>query len=181
MSLGYKNFKVLISHAHFDHIGSISDFSPEEIIINQKILHNLQNPKCWALEYLQPKDFQNYDLYQKTKIKLKNTLNFIAQLTPYNSKKIKIGNANLEIIETPGHTDDSIIVNDKTNKIIITGDSLYFGQIYLNCVNSNVKKIKQTLQKIKKLDPDLILPGHNEIIIKNEVSLAIQTWIDKIE
>ena len=44
---------------------------------------------------------------------------------------IDLGNRNIELISLPGHTDESVIVVDHSNKFIFTGDYIYNGELYV--------------------------------------------------
>jgi hydroxyacylglutathione hydrolase len=77
-------------------------------------------------------------------------------------ENISIGELNLEVLYTPGHSEDSIclIVNKES---IITGDTLFV----VNCgrvdlPGSNPEKMYDSLSKVANLDDSLVVyPGHN--------------------
>ena len=85
----------------------------------------------------------------------------------YNSKNLKeginkIGNFTFELINTPGHTMDSITFYFKETKDMFTGDFLFKGTIgRCDLVGSNYKLMEQSIEKIKKYNNDIkIYPGH---------------------
>jgi hydroxyacylglutathione hydrolase len=77
-------------------------------------------------------------------------------------ENISIGELNLEVLYTPGHSEDSIclIVNKES---IITGDTLFVencGRVDLP--GSNPEKMYDSLSKVANLDDSLVVyPGHN--------------------
>jgi len=77
-------------------------------------------------------------------------------------ENISIGELNLEVLYTPGHSEDSIclIVNKKS---IITGDTLFVGNCgRVDLPGSNPEKMYDSLSKVANLDDSLVVyPGHN--------------------
>lgn len=168
---GFKNVKVALTHAHFDHFGGIRYFLPKEIFITKKIYKNIKNKRLFGLEFLNPKDFSEKINYINAKT-IFESYNISAK--PKTINNIKIGKFNFKIIETPGHTDDSVVYFDKNNGILVTGDTLYDGKIYLNFLNSNVKEFKNSLTKINGLNFKTVLPGHNRSLDKNDTKKIIK-------
>ena len=78
--------------------------------------------------------------------------------------KIKIGNRVLKIIQTPGHTKDSICLLG--DGFIFTGDTLFEnGHGRTDLPGSSPKKMEESLKKLSKLlKPGItVYPGHGEI------------------
>jgi glyoxylase-like metal-dependent hydrolase (beta-lactamase superfamily II) len=77
-------------------------------------------------------------------------------------ENISIGELNLEVLYTPGHSEDSIclIVNKES---IITGDTLFVGNCgRVDLPGSNPEKMYVSLSKVANLDDSLVVyPGHN--------------------
>lgn len=75
---------------------------------------------------------------------------------------INIGYLELEVVHTPGHSEDSIclIVNKEA---IITGDTLFVGNIgRVDLPGSSPEKMYDSLAKVANLDDSLVVyPGHN--------------------
>jgi glyoxylase-like metal-dependent hydrolase (beta-lactamase superfamily II) len=77
-------------------------------------------------------------------------------------ENISIGELNLEVLYTPGHSEDSIcLIVDK--KSIITGDTLFVGNCgRVDLPGSNPEKMYDSLSKVANLDDSLVVyPGHN--------------------
>ena len=84
------------------------------------------------------------------------------EISVVDHENISIGELNLEVLYTPGHSEDSIclIVNKES---IITGDTLFVencGRVDLP--GSNPEKMYDSLSKVANLDDALVVyPGHN--------------------
>jgi hydroxyacylglutathione hydrolase len=77
-------------------------------------------------------------------------------------ENITIGAVNLEVLYTPGHSEDSIcLIVD--NESIITGDTLFVGNCgRVDLPGSNPEKMYDSLSKVANLDDSLVVyPGHN--------------------
>lgn len=81
-----------------------------------------------------------------------------------------IADFNFEVIEIPGHTEGSIVFLDKKKKIMIGGDSIQPGPIFMF---GDVKKFYDYIQSMKKLDKmsmniSKIYPAHNASVVGPE-------------
>jgi len=75
--------------------------------------------------------------------------------------KITLGNGEIEVLHTPGHTPGSIIF--KTGNQIITGDTLFVSRCgRADLPGSKVEDLYDSLQRLKNLPPETeVFPGHN--------------------
>ncbi len=97
---------LIITHAHFDHVGNISKFPHASIFIQSDELKGLS--------------------------KHMDTSRFGKQIVEFNDK-LEIGNTGISVVKIGGHTSGSSIVkvNSAEGDIIITGDEAY---LYENIV-----------------------------------------------
>ena len=75
-----------------------------------------------------------------------------------------IGNFNIELIYTPGHTDDSVTYYFKNDNVMFTGDFLFKNSIgRTDLKTGNMKKMLKSIRKIKEYcDIIKVYPGHND-------------------
>lgn len=73
-----------------------------------------------------------------------------------------IGNFNIEVIYTGGHTDDSVTYYFKEDEVMFTGDFLFKGTVgRMDLETGNFNKMKKSIAKIKGYcDIIKLYPGH---------------------
>ena len=74
----------------------------------------------------------------------------------------KIDNFTFEVITTFGHTMDSITYYFREDKVMFTGDFLFYGTIgRCDLPESNYDIMLKSIEKIKEYDDDIVIyPGH---------------------
>lgn len=77
---------------------------------------------------------------------------------------IDLGGREIEVTYIPGHSPDSVILVDKKNRMMITGDTFYPAPIYLYSDTSSFQDFFLSAQIMfgYRNDVDFLLPGHNE-------------------
>lgn len=82
----------------------------------------------------------------------------------------KLGSFSLEVIKTYGHTLDCLSFYFKEDKIMFTGDFLFYRTIgRCDFEESNYDMMLESLVKISKYDDDIIIyPGHGQASILGE-------------
>lgn len=85
---------------------------------------------------------------------------------------------NYEIIKTPGHTDDSITFYFKDDKIMFTGDFIFYHTCgRCDFPNSNIEDMIKSLENIKKYEDDIkIYPGHGRDSILGEEKVLFNLY-----
>ena len=78
-------------------------------------------------------------------------------------QEIKVGkNTTLVVLHTPGHTEGSICLYDKTRGLLFSGDTLFAGGYgRVDASGSDPAAMKETLKKLMELPPSTeVYPGH---------------------
>ncbi len=152
---------MLATHGHFDHV-----MAAGEIQLSFKI------PLCISSE----------DLFLVKRID--ETAKYFLGYNPHlvkpgeiehfaKTNELKIGNWDLKIILTPGHTPGSVSFYFPKEKILFSGDTLFKRGIgRYDFSYSNKRDLDESLKKLSKLPEDTIVyPGHGEETdIKDEKS-----------
>ena len=141
-----KNEKVqgiLITHGHYDHTGAVDD-----------IYDYYQAPV-----YIDSND----ELLVKTKGTAYSggcEKNIYCPLSYYSYGQMKIGDFDLEIYHTPGHTAGSVCI--KYKNVLFTGDTLFAQSIgRTDFFSGNDFEMQKSLEFLKTLPNDIVIyPGH---------------------
>lgn len=87
---------------------------------------------------------------------------------------------NYEVIKTPGHAHDSLTFYFRKDKVMFTGDFIFYhtcGRYDLE--TSSKMEMKESLDMIKKYDNDIIIyPGHGRSSILGEEKELFGTYIN---
>ncbi len=77
---------------------------------------------------------------------------------------IDLGNREIRVVFTPGHSPDSVILIDKENRMMFTGDTFYPAPIYVYSDTANFQDFFLSSQIMfgYRNDVDYLMPGHNE-------------------
>lgn len=137
---------ILLTHGHFDHIGAVDDL--------------VKQYKCPVY------------IHQSDEVLLKNTtLNTANGFTATVSSPVfyiqegtmNIGEFDFEFHFAPGHTEGSTLIQYKNH--LFTGDVLFLEGIgRTDLYGGNMAKMRQSLQMIKAMNPELIVyPGHGDL------------------
>ncbi|MEW6003210.1 MAG: MBL fold metallo-hydrolase [Nitrospirota bacterium] len=143
------NFKVkyiICTHAHFDHVGAVSDIKKEtgaRIIIHRDDLdiynHTKEMALLWGFE-IEP---------------LPEPDSFVSE-----GDIIKIGNLKFEVFHTPGHSPGGICLYGEG--LLITGDTLFAGSVgRTDFYGGDISKLKKSFKRLMSLpDKIKVIPGH---------------------
>lgn len=87
---------------------------------------------------------------------------------------LHLGGKSLQLIPTPGHTPDSIVVYIREDKVLLAADTMmplpYF-------VGGSYQDFLTSLKNLLQLNIDTIVQGHGEVLLRGEVKEAIQSNI----
>ena len=76
--------------------------------------------------------------------------------------RVKFGEIDLEVLHTPGHTEGSVCLLDRTNDLLLSGDTLFSGSWgRTDLPGGSDEQMAESLSRLAGLDERLrVLPGH---------------------
>ena len=144
---GLEPAAVLLTHAHFDHIGAIpgllEEFPELPVFVHGKDAQMIGHP----LNRLPP-EYESFD-----RPKGLGGLDGLARLG---------GLEGLEVIETPGHTPGGVCYHFPKDKLLLSGDTLFAGSVgRTDLPGGDMATLMDSLRKLTALPDDtLVIPGH---------------------
>ncbi|MDP2959799.1 MAG: MBL fold metallo-hydrolase [candidate division Zixibacteria bacterium] len=138
---------IILTHGHSDHIGVLAELKKKtcaQILIHKEDAEMLSEPE------------KNLSIFSSTPISAPEADKLLK-----DKDKIKIGNIELEVLHTPGHTQGSISL--WTDKIIFTGDLIFYGSVgRTDLPGGSYQKLLRSIQeKILDKEEDMIIySGH---------------------
>jgi glyoxylase-like metal-dependent hydrolase (beta-lactamase superfamily II) len=155
---------VINTHSHFDHISgnyqfeTVYGFNQPFALSNAKGHTNEVNAQYMTLDTFwknMPSSF-SVDTWHTKAYEIDQFVR--------DGEVIELGGRPIKVVAIPGHSPDSVILVDKTNRMMLTGDSFYPASLYLYFDTSSFKYFAKSAQTMLSYqgDVDFLLPGHNE-------------------
>lgn len=174
---GRELLHIILTHSHYDHVmgtPNICDLFPNaKIYAHQNVKKTFSKPKVRkALEELNcaaakercviPEKPRTDELHVDFEIK--------------DGDIINIGEMKIRVIETPGHTKDSISLYFENENLVFASEShgvaLDFPAVVPGFVSSYDDTVA-SINKIKKIDPDYIIMPHSKMISGYETDIYL--------
>ncbi len=153
---------VVNSHAHFDHVGDDhrfprifvydNEFAVERLVsgLSNEALQFDARPDAFIDGYPEGFDPKRYEIRPVARERIDLL---------HDGDVIDLGNRRLEVLHTPGHTFDSIMLLDRDNKCLFTGDTFY-PDLLLAFMDeasgkSDLQVYERTMRELAQLVPEL--------------------------
>lgn len=158
--------RIIMTHTHLDHIGCLTEIKkmiPKvELWVHKneaepmengddRIIHGMEAFKSMCeMQY----GIRPGDLKFKVDRKLEGT------------EMLEIGGMVWEVIHIPGHSTGGIALYEPAQKILIPGDVVYADYAIgrFDLYSADASQLKESLNRLARLDIDILLPGHNQIM-----------------
>ncbi len=145
-----KNIKfILITHGHYDHVFGVAELKRRtgaQIVIGEDDAENLYNSdKC--------NSGMHFPVIQEPAH---------ADITVKDGDIIKLGDIEFKVLTTPGHSPGSVCYILEDEKVIFSGDTLFYHSIGRTDFSTSVpQKMRASLKKLAELDGNYdVYPGH---------------------
>ena len=161
-NLSDKNISIFLTHGHLDHVGALPRL--KQIFPNCKIYINSKDKQCLGSGSY---DFQYQDF-------ARSGMGFFVEGMLPEEKDLP--NADMffsdneilfdewKILETPGHTKGSSCLYNEKQKILFSGDTLFWNSYgRTDLFGGSDSEMKNSLKKLLSLPEDVkIFPGHGK-------------------
>ena len=130
--------RVIFTHLHYDHIGNYKLFPKAKFYASAEEISLLKKNKMYAIG--------DPLLAMGFKVKLNPLKDFLG----------------LKVIDTPGHTKGSVCLYYAKEKVLFSGDTLFFnGFGRIDFPFSDPGKMEESLESLKKIGYKILAPGHD--------------------
>ncbi|MCF8142410.1 MAG: MBL fold metallo-hydrolase [Deltaproteobacteria bacterium] len=142
---------VIITHGHPDHMEGVRIFQDTDAVVavSSREMEFIQTVAPHYGAALGIPDFEPQILLQEG--------------------DLKVGDLVFEVIHTPGHSPGSICLYWPERKVLFTGDVVFNNGIgRTDLPGGNGEALKESIQKISRLDVEYLLTGHGDIVSGKE-------------
>jgi glyoxylase-like metal-dependent hydrolase (beta-lactamase superfamily II) len=147
---------VLITHTHPDHFEGLEKFldKPVKVAMNREEEQYLLRSGKLLFEMMgQSLPKFRVDFYLK-------------------EGDLLLGSKKFHIYQAPGHSPGSLVIYWPDKKVLLTGDVLFYGGIgRTDFHEGNSKLLKKSIERLSRLDVEMVLPGHGEMVLGREMVL----------
>ncbi len=91
---------------------------------------------------------------------------------------LSLGGKTMRLFPAPGHSDDGLAVYVEEDQVLIAGDAM---MPIPTVVDGDPEALKETLRKFQALEPESIVQGHGEVVLRGEVQDALRANIAYLE
>ena len=153
---------IVLTHCHHDHSGAapeIQEVTGAKLLLSEKEV-GCVGDDLTTVSYLFGQEAPLYKV----------------DGTVCNGMILDIGKWKLEVLETPGHSEGSICLYERTEKVLFSGDTVFpDGNIgRTDMYGGDTVKLIKSIEKLTGLDVKTLYPGHMEIT-NRDVNRQIQT------
>jgi len=175
---------LLILHSHFDHVGIIPFFKRRHpdlmIYASERAWEILESPKsvntinefsrALARRMGRGQSYDAYDLDWREEI---------AGTTVHEGDSLDLGDLEVRIIETPGHSSCALSAYVPKFKALLASDSagIPYKDMLIASGNSNFTAYQESLEKLKDLDVEYACADHYGYMVGEEAATLIDDTI----
>jgi glyoxylase-like metal-dependent hydrolase (beta-lactamase superfamily II) len=183
---------VVNSHTHFDHTGDSWRFPRVHIFDDDYAVNVLASglthydlrfdalPELFTKDL--PKEF-NLETYCIPPVEREHIV------PVQHGHSFNLGDRQLEVLHSPGHTHDCIMLYDRQNRLLLTGDAFTDSifafmddRVMPKYGTSDLHDLEKTVNQACKLLPELdyLLPSHGELLLDPEILQTASRALGKI-
>lgn len=174
---------VINTHSHNDHVAQNYLFEEvamfdhpwshrvaEEGLPQSKMIHLLDEGMVWKQlpENFNPRDYHVPQFEVTTWLE--------------DGDLVDLGERELEIIHTPGHSPDSICLLDRVYRLLFTGDMFYTGGIYTYLPGGDLSIFIESYRRMLSYyeEYDRLMPSHNEPWVEKVMLKKVLSALEEI-
>jgi cyclase len=154
---------VILTHHHADHVYGACLFPEAEIVAHDQCLDILARVGQASLERA-----------RRETPSLAEVVLRLPGITFNRDMHIHLAHRDLYLFHSPGNSPDGISIMVADEKVLIAGDAM---MPVPHIARGNYEQLVSTLQALKKLQPNFVVQGHGDVLLKGEVDESIDSSI----
>jgi glyoxylase-like metal-dependent hydrolase (beta-lactamase superfamily II) len=155
---------LVLSHSHYDHIGSAFEFPQRAIHAAEAPLISAPTRKnTYADLLLATEDFTRLPWPGYSAESWQPVAAPPTQLLR-EGHLLDLGDRAFEVLSTPGHSWGSICLWDARNRVLLSADTVYPGELFDHLPCSDIPAYLQTMDRLRVLPVEIALPGHGDVL-----------------
>ena len=153
--------RIVLTHCHHDHSGaalSLKEATGARLMLSEKEV-GCVGDELASVAYLFGQQAPEYKVDETLK----------------EGMVLDIGDWQLEVMETPGHSSGSLCLYERTEKVLFSGDTVFpDGNIgRTDMFGGSTEELVSSIQRLTELDVRVMYPGHMDIT-SQDVNRQIQ-------
>lgn len=165
------------SHTHFDHVGCHHEFEHRCVhIAEQELLSHPTRKNTLADPYVSDEIFTSLPPlpYESTSYAVKAAP---ATRILEDGDVIDLGNRQLEVIHTPGHSPGGIALWEKTTATLFSGDIVYDGPLIEDTYHADARDYHRSMTRLLDMPVDTVHGGHFGSYGRERHQEIIREWL----
>jgi glyoxylase-like metal-dependent hydrolase (beta-lactamase superfamily II) len=155
---------VVATHAHYDHVGGLHEFSNRAIhpletrsgeapLFASLVVPSAQDGDAGTV-LLTALPHSDYDprMYTPPAVEPTESLQ--------EGDLIDLGNRRLAVVHLPGHSPGSVGFWEESTGILFSGDAIYDGQLFDTLPGSNITDYVSTMKRLREMPVSVVHSGH---------------------
>lgn len=159
---------VIVTHHHADHTYGACQFPGAQVIghaLCRKLLTE-RGPSGLATAKQQSPELSSVELVLPTVVFDDGELT------------LRLGNKTVQLLHMPGHSPDLVAAHIKDDRILFASDAV---MPVPHIVDGQPAALIESLRRIKAMNLEIIVQGHGEMILRGEISEALNSNIKYLE
>jgi hydroxyacylglutathione hydrolase len=161
---------IILTHEHYDHIGATAFFHRTAVVAAHRLAANKLELQDEFVTFRKYKDQPSRP--------------FWVDIWLEDGSIVDLGNYELQVIHTPGHTSGCICLYEPRAGLMFTGDTVFAGGTLSEiAVGGNVSDYVNSVRRLSNLKIKQLFPGHGRVSITPDEDLPkaivyAQTMLD---
>lgn len=174
-----KPIMVVATHIHWDHIGGHQDFP--DFYVHEKELDWVTKQFPLSIEIVRKMVLDRCDPPQEFDINTYELFKGTPKRILSDSDIIDLGDRQVEVVHTPGHSPGHMCFWDVDNAYLFTGDLVYKDILFANYPSTDPQAYLRSLKKIGALPAKRIFPAHHDLDIHPEIIKRMILELTKLD